>query len=544
MQNAKKLWIEYLSWIITDDTDIVFRGHSSKDFKLIPSVGRDTQYTFEKELQLFEHFKNQGRQYIQCNSDLEWLASAQHHGLPTRLLDWTYNPLVALYFAIKDDPEIDGVIYHCKATKFLSDNKNLFESNNISFYLPPSIDVRIKNQRSIFSIHGKPNQDYSILLNRLLPSESFVAKTEMKERHQFIIPSKYKKEILNYLNIVNINSESIFGGIDGLAEKLKFYGSNNLLPLIDYKISKQNLMYRIEELQNKIGEYLSSRTLDTVFSKFNDDLIILTSINTDIQNVVEKNEYDETKILETVIKCNFIYSQYFQKSHNSPLWAISKDEYYAKFFKRDQDENNGLIILFEKFADDYYTPIIKASRYSRNIEVKCNISIDRRSGNLSIRDIVENKDGAFSYYQLKLPTPNYYVIYDDLIDSSDGLSEAIYDFWEGEKYNEYYTECEEEYNQDYSDEYQRPSIEERVSTKISEEIYEEDTIERFVEYNENEIKEASNKISLFYKNLKEKIDESVLSKILHDISLSEDVEGTLKKFEIESTLIEELLESD
>ena len=531
MQSAKEIWIDFQSWIIINDSDIVFRGHSNlKDYKLIPSIGRDPQYSFEKELQLFEHFKNQGRRYIQCNSDLEWLASAQHHGLPTRLLDWTYNPLVALYFAIKDNHDTDGVVYHCKATRFLSDNENPFESDSISFYLPPSIDDRINNQKSIFSVHGKPNQEYSILMNRLFSVDSFVAKSDPKERHQFIIPAESKKDILNYLNTININPESIFGGVDGLAEKLKYYADNNRLPLIDYKISKQNLIYRIEELQTKIGINLSSRSLDSIYSKFNDNPIILKTINAEIQDVEEKSHHDESKLFNVHIRCKFIYSDYYINKYNYQLWGISKNEYYEKYFKEDQRENIGLIILFESFSDNSFAPIIKASRYSRAIDLKCNISIDRRSGNLEIRSLSDKKDESSAFFSIKLPPPVFYLITDDLIDSSISLSEALYDFWYGEKYDEYYNDFEVEFDQDYSDEYPIPDIEERVSNKINEEMYEEDTLERFIENNQKGIEETAKKIALFYTKLKEEIGDSSLSECLQLISRTKDAEGALQNF--------------
>ncbi|MBY3544961.1 FRG domain-containing protein [Rhizobium laguerreae] len=77
-----------------------FRGVTSVRHNLTPSVGRvrDLDYSLDFEMAVFEQFKREALPYLRSrpNDDWEWLALAQHHGVPTRLLDWSESPYVAV----------------------------------------------------------------------------------------------------------------------------------------------------------------------------------------------------------------------------------------------------------------------------------------------------------------------------------------------------------------------------------------------------------------------------------------------------------------
>ena len=102
-----KHWRAFLRWTDShSDSRWVFRGLSDISFGLRPSVGRTASFDPVQERNLFELFKRRLPEFrsIEGLQDLDILAIAQHHGAPTRLLDWTSNPLIAAYFAVSFQP--------------------------------------------------------------------------------------------------------------------------------------------------------------------------------------------------------------------------------------------------------------------------------------------------------------------------------------------------------------------------------------------------------------------------------------------------------
>jgi len=93
-----------------------FRGHASKDWRLVPSALRfSTLRERERALALLVEFKRVAEIKLPASrvpavdEELRWLQVAQHFGVPTRLLDWTANPLVGLYFACCELPDEDAL---------------------------------------------------------------------------------------------------------------------------------------------------------------------------------------------------------------------------------------------------------------------------------------------------------------------------------------------------------------------------------------------------------------------------------------------------
>lgn len=149
------------------DSGWIFRGVSSPQHYLLPSIGREAvygHYKLAQEQRLFDEFKNRAISLIADPrfDDWDWLAYAQHIGVPTRLLDWSVNPLVALYFALEANSDTDRVVYAVKYSKYLHevDHRNTSPFNNMQegrFTAPLAFD-RIRAQRGVFTIHPDPTK--------------------------------------------------------------------------------------------------------------------------------------------------------------------------------------------------------------------------------------------------------------------------------------------------------------------------------------------------------------------------------------------------
>ena len=197
----------------------VFRGHSNKEWKMIPLVGRapSTSRSREKfEMSLFNMFYREARPLAdpRPSSCWEWLALAQHHGLPTRLLDWTDNPLVALYCSIRDrdqddrDGEMLAAKWEQQADAGRTEATCVFEIDKNYKYRPSIVTSRLRAQEGLFVV-------CSDIRNGL--AEKSV------ERH--IVPHHLKKEIRYLLFRIGVHESSLFPDLDGISRRLAWQHS-------------------------------------------------------------------------------------------------------------------------------------------------------------------------------------------------------------------------------------------------------------------------------------------------------------------------------
>lgn len=208
---------EYLALIRERGYSCCYRGQV-EDWPLIPSISRLKDKLFidgllEVEEEIISKFRQYSYPYIENkkSSYFDLIIQSQHYGLPTRLLDFTTNPLIALYFAVeKNSNSKSGVVW--AIDEFSEDKEPNLNLDEIVFYEPNHINERIINQKSVFAVFPlKRNTE------EIEPLEN----QNMRILQKITIPFNSKEKIKDELNFLGINEMSIYPGMEGIVNQIR-----------------------------------------------------------------------------------------------------------------------------------------------------------------------------------------------------------------------------------------------------------------------------------------------------------------------------------
>lgn len=221
-------FIEVATWLYSDDR-VIFRGQTKEEgWPLSPSVGRnpDRSRVPWREREILEEFKRESIPYIDLSpqNDWQWLALAQHNKLPTRLLDWTKNPLAALWFAVKDPAKKQqpGVVwaFHYEEGEAVSNTvkrESPFSIDRTYVYFPEHVNPSIQAQSSVFTVHHREGNNPG----RFPPLEDSTSYPDLVLT-KIEVPWQFFPTVRYHLFKLGISPASLFPGLPGIVDKIRY----------------------------------------------------------------------------------------------------------------------------------------------------------------------------------------------------------------------------------------------------------------------------------------------------------------------------------
>jgi hypothetical protein len=208
--------------------EVVFRGQTS-DWPLLPDIGRlpflsqgkayDSWLGFEDDL--LDKFRKYSYPFlpVHTRSDWDWLYIARHYGLPTRLLDWTTNPLKALFFAVQDfrADDKDSVLWALETKGWMESLERVKRDSlkDMLLVYPAHINERIVAQDACFTVFPLPTKH-----NEFKPANQ---ERLVKRALKFLIPAASRSTLRIELSTLGFTQRTMFPGLDGVVASIRQY---------------------------------------------------------------------------------------------------------------------------------------------------------------------------------------------------------------------------------------------------------------------------------------------------------------------------------
>jgi len=236
----------------SDKSDYIFRGQANADWHLVPTLTRmlnkinpkiDSREAEEIEVALLDYFVTNAHRYFsqavlatRDNPAARW-SLMQHHGGPTRLLDWTNNLLVAAFFAISSHPDQDGAIWIFHAKPVNDEARRKLHSVQAGYKMLQSgmaqsvVQIWMENgshverviaQDGLFTLcHQIFGSQEDLIETAFQPGSDGSRKDLPKMFCRITIPKDLKPVFLRKLDSMDVTPKSLFPGDDGLGRSLR-----------------------------------------------------------------------------------------------------------------------------------------------------------------------------------------------------------------------------------------------------------------------------------------------------------------------------------
>jgi hypothetical protein len=247
--NSSIAQMENRSHLSVYNVTMMFRGQAKSTWTLKPTLLRSflepnklkIEEVIDLEFKALENFKNRAHLFHKTSlirdkdTILDWWTLMQHYGAPTRMLDWTISPYVALYYAVSEEFDTDGAIWFLAVWELIEKMEQLYDKQYkplkedyekiardpnaqpiMHVYARDILTDRMINQQGLFTVCHNVLEDHAYAIGNVLNKYEDRSKWLWK----VVIPKEHKIRFLAKLHTMNITGASLFPGADGIGRYL------------------------------------------------------------------------------------------------------------------------------------------------------------------------------------------------------------------------------------------------------------------------------------------------------------------------------------